>query len=94
MNLNVTKPCEFLGFGAMEVTKPYEFIEFGAADVTEPHESIGFGATEVTEPHEFIGFGARGAQLFVAKIDFDSETCHDRIDLSPRTRSGGGGRRK
>ena len=25
-----TKPCEFIGFGAMDVTKPYEFIGFGA----------------------------------------------------------------
>jgi hypothetical protein len=27
----VTKPYEFVGFGAMSVTKPYEFIGFGAA---------------------------------------------------------------
>ncbi len=26
----VTKPYEFIGFGAMDVTKPYEFIGFGA----------------------------------------------------------------
>ncbi len=26
----VTKPYEFIGFGAMAVTKPYEFIGFGA----------------------------------------------------------------
>ncbi len=25
----VTKPYEFIGFGAMDVTKPYEFIGFG-----------------------------------------------------------------
>jgi hypothetical protein len=29
--MDVTKPCEFTGFGAMDVTKPYEFIGFGAA---------------------------------------------------------------
>ncbi len=29
----VTKPYEFIGFGAMEVTKPYEFIWFGAMEV-------------------------------------------------------------
>ncbi len=29
--MEVTKPYEFIGFGAMEVTKPYEFIGFGAA---------------------------------------------------------------
>jgi hypothetical protein len=32
--MDVTKPCEFIGFGAMDVTKPYEFIGFGAMDVT------------------------------------------------------------
>ena len=26
---NVTKPYEFIGFGAVDVTKPYEFIGFG-----------------------------------------------------------------
>ncbi len=29
---HVTKPYEFIGFGAMDVTKPYEFIGFGAMD--------------------------------------------------------------
>ncbi len=28
--MDVTKPDEFIGFGAMDVTKPYEFIGFGA----------------------------------------------------------------
>ncbi len=28
----------------MEVTKPYEFIRFGAMEVTKPYEFIGFGA--------------------------------------------------
>ncbi len=28
--MDVTKPYEFIGFGAMDVTKPYEFIGFGA----------------------------------------------------------------
>ena len=28
--MDVTKPYEFTGFGAMDVTKPYEFIRFGA----------------------------------------------------------------
>ncbi len=27
--MDVTKPYEFIGFGAMDVTKPYEFIGFG-----------------------------------------------------------------
>ncbi len=33
-SMDVTKPCEFIRFGAMDVTKPYEFIGFGAMDVT------------------------------------------------------------
>ncbi len=28
--LEVAKPYEFIGFGAMDVTKPYKFIGFGA----------------------------------------------------------------
>ncbi len=31
--MDVTKPYEFIGFGAMDVTKPCEFIGFGAADI-------------------------------------------------------------
>jgi hypothetical protein len=27
--MHVTKPCEFIGLGAMDVTKPYEIIGFG-----------------------------------------------------------------
>ena len=42
--MDVTKPYEFIGFGAMDVTKPYEFIWFGAMDVTKPCKFIGFGA--------------------------------------------------
>ncbi len=40
----------------MDVTKPYEFIGFGAMDVTKPYESMGFGAMDVTKPYEFILF--------------------------------------
>ena len=37
---------------AMDVTKPYEFIWFGAMDVTKPYEFIGFGAMDVFQwPH-------------------------------------------
>ena len=43
--MDVTKPYEFIGFGAMDVTKPYKFIGFGAMDGTKPYEFIGFGAT-------------------------------------------------
>ena len=38
--MDVTKPYEFIGFGAMDITKPYEFIGFGAMDVTKPYEFI------------------------------------------------------
>ncbi len=31
--MEVPKPYEFIGFGAMEVPKPYEFIGFGAMEV-------------------------------------------------------------
>ncbi len=40
----VTKPYQFIGFGAMEVTKPYQFIGFGAMEVTKPYKFIGFWA--------------------------------------------------
>ena len=42
--MDVAKPYEFIGFGAMDVAKPYEFIWFGAMDVTKPYKCIGFGA--------------------------------------------------
>ncbi len=50
--MDVTKPCEFIRFGAMDVTKPYEFIGFGAMAVTKPYEFIGFGAMDVTKPYD------------------------------------------
>ncbi len=56
----ISKPYEFIGFGAMDVTKSYEFIRFGAMDVTKAYEFIGFGSMDVTKPYEFIGFGAPG----------------------------------
>ncbi len=34
--MEVTKPYEFIGFGAMEVTKPYDFIGFGAMERRAP----------------------------------------------------------
>ena len=47
----------------MAVTKPYEFIGFGAMAVTKPYEFIGFGAMAVTKPSEFTGFGAMAKGL-------------------------------
>jgi hypothetical protein len=41
--MDVTRPCEFIGVGAVDAAKPYEFIGFGAMDVTKPYEFIGFG---------------------------------------------------
>ena len=55
--MDVTKPYEFIRFGAMDVTTPYEFIGCGAMDVTKPYEFIGFDAMDATRPYEFIGFG-------------------------------------
>jgi hypothetical protein len=46
---HVTKPYEFIGFGATHVTKPYEFIGFGAMHVTKPYGFIRFGAMHVTK---------------------------------------------
>ncbi len=45
---------------SMDVTKPYEFIGFGAMDGTKPYKFIGFGAMDVTKPYEFIGFSGSG----------------------------------
>ncbi len=45
--MDVTKPYEFMTFGAMDVTKPCKFIRFGAMDVTKPYEFIWFGAMDV-----------------------------------------------
>ncbi len=30
--MDITKPYNFVGFGAMDVTKPYKFIGCGAMD--------------------------------------------------------------
>ncbi len=48
--MDVTKPYQFIGFGAMEVTKPYKFIGFGAMDATKPYKFIGFGAMDAGFP--------------------------------------------
>ncbi len=55
--MDVSKPYEFIGFGAMDVSKPCEFIGFGAMDVSKPYEFIRFGAMDVSKSCEFIGFG-------------------------------------
>jgi hypothetical protein len=47
--MDVTKPNEFIGFGAMDATRPYEFTGFGAMDVPKPYEFIGFGAPQRIE---------------------------------------------
>ena len=45
--MEVTKPYQLIGFGAMEV--PYQFVRFGAMDVTKPYQFIWFGAMEITQ---------------------------------------------
>ncbi len=40
--MDVTKPYEFIGFGAMDVIKPYEFIGF-AQDRCDPLKCAGIG---------------------------------------------------
>ncbi len=47
--MDVTKPYDFIGFGAMDVTKPYKFIGFGAMDVTGGTPS-GYPSLEVGCP--------------------------------------------
>ncbi len=42
------------------VTKPYEFIGFGAMDAIKPYKCIGFGAMDATKPYKFIGFWGHG----------------------------------
>ncbi len=46
--MDVTKPYEFIGSGAMDVTKPYEFIRFGASSKQNLHNSWASGITEAT----------------------------------------------
>ncbi len=49
---------KLIGFlGAGDVTKPNEFIKFGAMDVTKPYNFMGFGAMDVTMPDKFTAFG-------------------------------------
>ncbi len=45
----------------MDITKPYEFIGFGAMDITKPYGIIGFGAMDITKPYGIIGFGGLAA---------------------------------
>ena len=72
--VDVTKPYESIGFGAMDATKPYESIGFGAMDVTKPYDSIGFGTMDVTKPYESIGFGAMDVTKPYESIGFGMAT--------------------
>ena len=49
--IDVAKPSEFIGFGAMAVTKPYKFIGFGAMDVATLYKIMVFGAMGVTNSY-------------------------------------------
>ncbi len=71
--MDVTKPYEFIGFGAMDVTKPYEIIGFGGVSKSNAEtkaSEAGFDPglrgpilpTSKSEQielrtYEFIGFG-------------------------------------
>ena len=94
-----------------QVTKPYEFIGFGAMEVPKPYEFLGIGAMEVTKPYEFIGFGARGRgrgevvkdrklkvltdplRLFKGVIDvwYKAGQALRQVRLDPSSRYGGDG---
>ena len=79
--MEVTKPYEFIGFGAMEVTKAYKFIGLGAVEVTKAYKFTRFGAMEVTKPYEYIWFGS----MEVTKHGRILETA---LARSPVARSG------
>ncbi len=60
--MDVAKPYEFTGFGAMDVAKPYEFIGFRDADAARgvrlgrcPHEAL----PDITGPI-FMHYGTPG----------------------------------
>ncbi len=57
--MDVTKPYEFIGFGAMNVTKPYKFIGFGAMAVT--WSPMHFSRTVVIRLHSWAPTGGAGA---------------------------------
>ncbi len=76
--MDVTKPIEFIGFGAMDVTKPYKFTGFGAIDGPKPYTFIGFGAMDVTRPR-FLFIVILG----VAKLS--PESWHDQRSTSSST---------
>ena len=66
--MDVTKPYQFIGFGAMDDTRPCKFERFCVMDVTKPYKCICFGGCHqtlqiyrvryVTKPYAFIWFGA------------------------------------
>jgi hypothetical protein len=49
----------------MDVTKPYEFTGFGAMDVTKPYGFIGFGAMDATSTADFRVHGPRLCKVMV-----------------------------
>ncbi len=74
----VTKPYEFVGFGAMAVTKPYKFIGFGAMAVTKPYEFI--VAVAVLSGRSWRGMcrvrGTRGRQILEARFALDAQSAY------------------
>ena len=60
--MDVTKPYEFTGFGAMDVTKPYEFTGFG-----------GHGCHVGTQKRPAPTRGTLGSEA--ASRDANAESC-------------------
>ncbi len=70
----------------MDVTKPYEFIRFGAMDVTKPCEFIGFGAMDGLEarPPETGGTTMRSTSETTAlKLMLEASLCTSGARLAP-----------
>ncbi len=64
----------------IDVTKPYEFIGFGAIDVTKSCEFIGFGAIDGTKSYEFIGFGG-DTSATRWHLQFDTQAVRESCSL-------------
>jgi hypothetical protein len=67
-----------------DVTKPYEFIKFGAMDVTKPYEFIGFGAMDVTKPYELVSsMAVIGTGLPTNRSRLGTETARTASSSTP-----------
>jgi hypothetical protein len=84
--MDVTKPYEFIGFGAMDVTKPYEFIGFGARTGSKPitdHASTPSSGTN----KEYLSF-RRLPDVFGQSVPSERHSMpQDGLNLSCRERA-------